>query len=258
MCKLNNLVLLFRETLLRSCWHKAPTKRPSASEVVELLSNNPRLISPCIDVPLASVQVERTDSLELIPNMKGAVNSSGLTKSDGSSFSRPMKLLYRRSSRDLCPSNGIVKDLSIITMGSSGNYDIVRDAEYNSGAYSPMTGNIPNGGIFHVNSNNHEGNYDNNCDDNCRPLEMIKKQKSAHLLTDYDEDECTNLLLTPPVTSSYVPPGYIVLDHRSNGATNKHNQEINASGASSVSTNTLSNHDKLESNEYVPTTVSSV
>ncbi len=46
------------ETLLRSCWHKTPTKRPTASEVVELLSNNPRLISPCIDVPLASVQVQ--------------------------------------------------------------------------------------------------------------------------------------------------------------------------------------------------------
>ena len=35
--------------------------------MVELLYNNPRLISPCIDVPLASVQIERTDSLELIP-----------------------------------------------------------------------------------------------------------------------------------------------------------------------------------------------
>ena len=32
-----------------------------------MLGNNPRLVSPCIDVPLASVQVERTDSLEMIP-----------------------------------------------------------------------------------------------------------------------------------------------------------------------------------------------
>jgi hypothetical protein len=27
-------------------------------------------VSPCIDVPLASVQIERTDSLELIPNVR--------------------------------------------------------------------------------------------------------------------------------------------------------------------------------------------
>ena len=36
-----------------------------------MLGNNPRLVSPCIDVPLASVQVERTDSLEMIPSMMG-------------------------------------------------------------------------------------------------------------------------------------------------------------------------------------------
>ena len=47
-----------------------PTKRPTAGEIGELLSNNPRLISPCIDVPLASVQIERTDSLELIPTVR--------------------------------------------------------------------------------------------------------------------------------------------------------------------------------------------
>ena len=59
-----------RGQLLRSCWSPTPTKRPSASEILELLTNNPRLISPCIDVPLASVQIERTDSLELLPIAK--------------------------------------------------------------------------------------------------------------------------------------------------------------------------------------------
>merc|ERR1719394_2310081 len=57
-------------SLLRTCWSPTPTKRPSASEILELLTNNPRLISPCIDVPLASVQIERTDSLELIPSVR--------------------------------------------------------------------------------------------------------------------------------------------------------------------------------------------
>ena len=38
--------------------------------VLLVLGNNPRLVSPCIDVPLASVQIERTDSLELIPSVR--------------------------------------------------------------------------------------------------------------------------------------------------------------------------------------------
>jgi hypothetical protein len=52
--------------LIRTCWSHTPTKLPTAGEIVELLNNNPRLVSPCIDVPLASVQIERMDSEELI------------------------------------------------------------------------------------------------------------------------------------------------------------------------------------------------
>ena len=52
-------------SLLQSCWNQMPTKRPTASEVAELLNNNPQLVTPCVDVPLASVQIERTDSLDL-------------------------------------------------------------------------------------------------------------------------------------------------------------------------------------------------
>ena len=34
---------------------------------MELLNSNPRLVSPCIDVPLASVQIERADEADLGP-----------------------------------------------------------------------------------------------------------------------------------------------------------------------------------------------
>ena len=67
---MNNHVIFFRGSLLKSCWSRTATKRPTAAEIAELLFNNPRLVSPCIDVPLASVQMERTDSLELIPSTK--------------------------------------------------------------------------------------------------------------------------------------------------------------------------------------------
>jgi hypothetical protein len=36
------------------------------SEIVEFIANNPRLISPCLDVPLASVQLDDdTEQLEM-------------------------------------------------------------------------------------------------------------------------------------------------------------------------------------------------
>merc|ERR1719347_166916 len=56
--------------LLKTCWHQSPSKRPTAVEILDLFCKNPRLVSPCIDVPLASVQIERTDSLEMIPKSR--------------------------------------------------------------------------------------------------------------------------------------------------------------------------------------------
>ncbi|XP_046448251.1 receptor-type guanylate cyclase gcy-5-like [Daphnia pulex] len=53
------------ETLLKSCWHRTPSLRPQAAEVVELLTNNTRLIQPCVGIPLSSIQIEGSASLEL-------------------------------------------------------------------------------------------------------------------------------------------------------------------------------------------------
>lgn len=50
---------------MKSCWNQDGKLRPAASEIVEFLANNPRLISPCLDVPLSSVQTEESDQLEI-------------------------------------------------------------------------------------------------------------------------------------------------------------------------------------------------
>ena len=63
-----------RSSLLGSCWDPIPTKRPSAAEITELLCNNSRLIDPSIDVPLITMTVERTDSLEMMPRVGGNYN----------------------------------------------------------------------------------------------------------------------------------------------------------------------------------------
>ncbi|KAJ8686553.1 hypothetical protein QAD02_022347 [Eretmocerus hayati] len=53
------------EGLMKSCWTVDHTKRPTAPEIVEFLANNPRVIAPCLDVPLSSVQLEHTGQMEM-------------------------------------------------------------------------------------------------------------------------------------------------------------------------------------------------
>lgn len=48
-----------------SCWNVDHTKRPSAPEIVDFLATNPRIIAPCLDVPLSSVQLEHTAQLDI-------------------------------------------------------------------------------------------------------------------------------------------------------------------------------------------------
>lgn len=60
------------EGLLKSCWSQEVTKRPTAAEIVDYISNYPRLLTPCLDFPGASVQMPETESdeLELLPKIR--------------------------------------------------------------------------------------------------------------------------------------------------------------------------------------------
>lgn len=62
------------EGLMKACWNASYMKRPTASEVAEFISNYPKLVTPSLDVPLASVQIAETDSdqLELLPGLRKA------------------------------------------------------------------------------------------------------------------------------------------------------------------------------------------
>ncbi|XP_067121007.1 uncharacterized protein [Centruroides vittatus] len=51
--------------LMLQCWYQNPQQRPMASQIVEILANKPNLISPCLDAPLASVEVADVNSSEL-------------------------------------------------------------------------------------------------------------------------------------------------------------------------------------------------
>jgi hypothetical protein len=177
-----------RETLLRSCWHKAPTKRPTAAEIVELLSNNPRLISPCIDVPLASVQVERTDSLEFIP--------SAFRKTSGSVSQKQPLMVYRSSGR----------------RGGGGDRDSYKDnsaggrVDLDAAAYSPMLG-VPNGSL----------RIPYQTADSVVREPLLPTLSADDRKKDDDVDgggASRKSSVRRNASCSYVPPGYIVLDHR--------------------------------------------
>ncbi|XP_008543958.2 uncharacterized protein LOC103568771 [Microplitis demolitor] len=52
------------ETLIKSCWAFDYTKRPSAPEIVDFLAMNPRVLSPCLDGPLSSVQIDHSGDID--------------------------------------------------------------------------------------------------------------------------------------------------------------------------------------------------
>ena len=169
---------------LQSCWNMTATKRPTASEIVELLSNNPRLISPCIDVPLASVQVERTDSLELIPSVRKPSGSVSQTN-------RPV-MTYKKQ-----------RDLPSTVNENSFGSNI-------SGPYSPMSG-VPCGNGILMN-----GGVTSGSPGTSHPFKFVDMSREPLLSSSHFRN-----ITPPPVGSrdggskggSYVPPGYILVDH---------------------------------------------
>ncbi|KAL1491180.1 hypothetical protein ABEB36_011819 [Hypothenemus hampei] len=46
------------EGLMKSCWARDPTNRPPASSIVEYIANMPKLLHPCMDLPLPSITLD--------------------------------------------------------------------------------------------------------------------------------------------------------------------------------------------------------
>ncbi len=232
---------------MKSCWHTAPTKRPTAAEIVELLSNNPRLISPCIDVPMASVQVERTDSIELIP--------PGVLRKSGSMSQRPSNLKIgsggsaRRKDNSAGGSIGIesgpYSPMNGVPNGAppphyakyvppQADPPFLQPPKQNGTCWTPRPSSSNGGGGGRGSSNGDVLNHDGD-DELGDSSTLDAADPDADAEGDNDAlgscSEKTSLLLGASA-SAYVPPGYIILDHR--GPLD------------------------LDANDYVPTTVSSV
>lgn len=70
--RLQQIYFSYFLSLLRSCWNPDHKKRPKSSEISEFISNYPRLVTPCLDVPLSAVQMHESESdqLELLPGFR--------------------------------------------------------------------------------------------------------------------------------------------------------------------------------------------
>ena len=155
-----------------------PTKRPTAGEIVELLYSNPRLVSPCIDVPLASVQIERSDQLELIPKPKDLSGSV-------SQKSRPHLSIKK-------------------TQETTSD-----EAEYSSNAYSPMHGPMTH---YPAPESDTAGLSDPLIEDRQWDTEEYSSTQDSYSFLGQDSSP-----YMPAHVGSYVPPGYIALGQYSSG-----------------------------------------
>ncbi|XP_045472774.1 uncharacterized protein LOC123679301 isoform X2 [Harmonia axyridis] len=74
------------EGLMKSCWNRTAKARPQAKEIVAYIACYKDLLTPCLDAPLSSVQIENSDELEMrFPNRKGSTTP---TTKNFPSFSR--------------------------------------------------------------------------------------------------------------------------------------------------------------------------
>lgn len=65
------------EGLLKSCWNRNPKERPQGKEIVAFIGQYKELLTPCLDMPLASVQMEDSDELQVhFPDRKCSTPTS--------------------------------------------------------------------------------------------------------------------------------------------------------------------------------------
>lgn len=86
--------------MIRSCWNREPKQRPQASEIVEFLAINPHIVTPCLDVPLSSVQFEDTGQLQMHIHEKIRKFSISLRNRSSNSITSQRPPLWRNFSSD--------------------------------------------------------------------------------------------------------------------------------------------------------------
>lgn len=129
---------------MKACWSLSYIKRPTASEVVEFILNYPKLVTPSLDVPLASVQIPETDSdqLELLP---------GLRREEKNAQYKSYSYNNEPAYNNMNPPNGIA--LSIFN-AFTDDFDVAMNRN-SSNTYNPIEPLLlyDNEGVVNTNNN---------------------------------------------------------------------------------------------------------
>lgn len=97
---------------MRSCWKKDPAERPTASQIVDFLSSNPRLLSPCLDTPTSSVPIEN-DQLDMSPQKDFIPNNTNQNGTLATKFQVPTTIYEDKNEGDIpleicCPKEPLL------------------------------------------------------------------------------------------------------------------------------------------------------
>jgi hypothetical protein len=139
------------EGLMKACFNQDYKKRPSASEISEFISNYPRLLTPVLDVPLSSVQIEsESDQLELLPGLR----KRSITPSQ--TFSLDSKSLFS-SPKTKPESTELNKSVTLNYFDSKGGNNHINGIYLNEFNLAPDVTAGTSSGINNNNNNNGNG-----------------------------------------------------------------------------------------------------
>lgn len=108
------------EGLLKACWNSDASKRPTASEVIDYISNYPRLLTPSLDCPETAVEMPETDidEMELFPK---EYRSLSLTQEDSLSILSTSINSANKTQKSEIIENGYSKLVPNSEFGSDSN-----------------------------------------------------------------------------------------------------------------------------------------
>lgn len=108
------------EGLLKACWSSDASKRPTALEVIDYISNYPRLLTPSLDCPETAVEMPETDidEMELFPK---EYRSLSLTQEDSLSILSTSIINANKTQKSEIIEDGYSKLVPNSEFGSDSN-----------------------------------------------------------------------------------------------------------------------------------------
>ncbi|CAH1117481.1 unnamed protein product [Phaedon cochleariae] len=111
--------------LIKSCWKQESKERPTASQMVEFFANNPRLLSPCLDGPISSVQIGDSDQLDIGRKCNESSKVSPSKSANGSAFRTQNSMFEDEREPDNIPMEVCCPKEPLLGQGKSSSSNLL-------------------------------------------------------------------------------------------------------------------------------------